>query len=188
MDFTDETFAQFQELTKIGFSQKNIRGLVYQTINKTAKDAMSPIAKEVVKYVSLRQKDVKEAMKLTKKAQRNSLSAVLTIIKKRRPSLKRFKAKGLKKGKKPAGITYTIKTKRTFAKGFIVDKLGGHAFMNIGGRKIGKLHGPSVWGVFKKHNLDASTIFNVGKRLEYNINRKVNHEISKYKLRSESAG
>tara|TARA_R100000152_G_C6781949_1_gene217717 strand:- start:5462 stop:6064 length:603 start_codon:yes stop_codon:yes gene_type:complete len=192
IQFADDSFDRLQELAEIGFSDKRIRGAVYTIINQVAKDAISPAAKLVQSEINLKQGVIKKAIKVTKKAKRGSLLAVVSIKKSERPSLKEFKLKKqlVKTGKKksPNGISYQIikgKT-RKFRKGFVVDKFNGHAFVNIGGRKIAKLHGASAWGVWKKHRLSHPLTFDIRKRLTYRIDKFIKDQIRKYNFKINS--
>ena len=189
MEFEDDSFDRLQELTKIGFSAKKIRGSVYTVINQVARDSISPAAKEVVKHLAVKQSRAKEAIKVTKKAKRGSLSAIVTVQKNKRPPLKDFKLKAINK-KKGNGIRYEIKkgNKRTFARGFVIDKFNGNAFVNVGGREIVKLHGPSVWGVFKKQNIEQPTKDQIRERLTYRIDKFIKDQIRKYNFKNQSAG
>lgn len=189
MEFEDDSFDRLQELTKIGFSAGKIRGSVYTVINQVARDSISPAAKEVVKHLAVKQSRAKEAIKVTKKAKRGSLSAIVTVQKNKRPPLKDFKLKAINK-KKGNGIRYEIKkgNKRTFARGFVIDKFNGNAFVNVGGRKTVKLHGPSVWGVFKKQNIEQPTKDQIRERLTYRIDKFIKDQIRKYNFKNQSAG
>ena len=186
IEFEDDSFDRLQELTQIGFSEKRIRGAVYTIINQVAKDQIKPMAKRVQSVLAVKQATIKKSIYVSKKAKKGSLSAIITVKKKVRPSLKEFKLKAnKKKGKGAGGIKYQIapgKTK-TIQKAFIIDKLGGHAFINVGGRKITKLHGASVWGAFVKNDLTAESEVDVLERLEYRLNRFIRDQVRKYNLK-----
>ena len=190
MEFENDSFDRLQELTKIGFSAGKIRGSVYTVINQVARDSISPAAKEVVKHLNVKQAIAKEPIRVTKKAKRGSLLAVVTVSKKRRPSLKRFKLKATNKKKNKKGISYEIEKgkKRTFARGMVLDHFNGHAFVNVGGRKIVKLHGPSVWGVFKKQNIEQPVKDQIRERLTYRIDKFIKDQIRKYNFKNQSSG
>jgi hypothetical protein len=190
IEFADDSFDRLQELTQIGFSEKKIRGAVYTVINQVARDTIKPTAKRVQDVVNLKQKTIKQSIKVTKKAKRGSLSAIISIVKGPRPGLKEFKLKAIKRGKRPAGIKYQIRPgkPRTLAKGFIIEKFGGHAFINVGGRKIAKLHGVSVFGAVAKNDIHEQTEIDVMERLDYRINRFIRDQVRKYKLKLEQSG
>ena len=190
IEFADDSFDRLQELTRIGFSESKIRGAVYTVINQVARDTIKPTAKGIQAHLALKQKKIKEAIKVTKKAKRGSLSAVISIFKNKRPGLKDFKLKPIKRGKRSAGVKYQIRPgkQKTIAEAFVIEKFGGHAFINVGGRKLTKLHGASVWGAYVKNDMQEQTEIDVMERLDYRINRFIRDRVRKYKLKLEQSG
>lgn len=147
-------------------SPSEIRKQLAIAVNKTAKKALSQLAKEDAKELAATQKVIKATMKVETKATatRNPTS---TIVQKKtgRISLRDFKARQTK-----AGTTYkTSKTggRKTVIGAFQGPKPGvinvrtrGHVFKRVGKERlpIVKLFGPSPWGVTVKNRLTRPVV------------------------------
>lgn len=126
---------------------------VAMVANNVAKAHIKAINKEIRKELNLPAKEVGKALSITQRARPDSIVAKIKIKKERRPSLRAYKAKQIK-----MGVSYKIsKTKGTKkVKGaFIVQKLNNQAFKRRGKKRfpITKLHGPSIWGVYRGQGL-----------------------------------
>ena len=147
-------------------SPSKIRKQLAIAVNKTAKKALSQLAKEDAKELAATQKVIKATMKVETKATatRNPTS---TIVQKKtgRISLRDFNARQTK-----AGTTYkTSKTggRKTVLGAFQGPKPGvikaswrGHVFKRKGKERlpIVKLFGPSPWGVTVKNRLTRPVV------------------------------
>jgi len=142
--------------------------------NRTAKAHTKEISRSVRDEVSMKNKVVLRAVKVTKKASGvESQGAEITVQKKKRESLKEFGARQTKKG-----VSYRIskKGKRGFVPGaFIASSIGGHAFKRKTKARlpIKKLFGVSVIAVFNKQKLIRKSREQVKARMEYEMNRRV---------------
>jgi hypothetical protein len=134
---------------------KNIPKELAIVSGKAAKRGKTFIAAAVITELNTTQKVVKQHITVKTKVQETGASVSLDESK--RLSLRHFKAKHTK-----AGVTYKIsKTggKKTLPGGFmgprpgtLATKLNGGVFRRVGKKRlpIGKVMGPSPWGVHKK--------------------------------------
>jgi len=120
-----------------------------RAINKAAAGARTRVTRRVAKLVTLRQKDVRDQLKL-RRATYRKWTAVLTIGGKRF-ALARFGARQTRRG-----VTYRISRaagRKRIARGFLATMPGGHegAYERRDRPRlpVGEKRGPSVMGVFE---------------------------------------
>lgn len=148
---------KFKELEKaLGENApQRLKKEISAALNAAAKRTVNILAKEVGKEIAVPQKDIKQGISVTNKANAEKLSATVTQQESQRLSLKRFGARQNKQG-----VRYKVsKTKGTaFVKSaFQPDVLGNHVYKRQGTSRlpIQKLHGPSPWGITVKNDLDT---------------------------------
>lgn len=165
--------------------------LLATSVNETAKKVKVQVNKNIREHLAVKAKDIRPMLEPRKRANKNSISALIVIDKEKRLSLKRFGAKQTKQG-----VSYTLSKKagkRYVPGGFmgprpgvIAPRLNGHAFKRTGkGRTpIAKLHGASPWGAYVVNHLERITVVDGNKELTKQINRQLNRL---YKQRKRNA-
>lgn len=167
--------SQFKQLEKaivgLGTTLKKEASIA---INATAKKLESFMAKEITSELAVAQKVVKSTIQFSRKANKDSLFAVIVLNKTRRIPLKEFKAKQTKKG-----VTYKIsktnKGRSIVAGGFIVERFSGNVFARRTKARgpIQSLKGPSPWGVFNKGDRKVRAIRFAREELGRQIQKRI---------------
>ena len=166
---------------------KNLSKEIQIVNGKTVKRGKSIAAKEVTQAVSIPQKVVRKYVKSELVGDR---SAVLSLEKSKRISLKEFGARQTGKG-----VTYKIdKTggRKTVVGSFVGPRVGltsvklrGHVFKRKGKSRLPvvKLHGPSPWGVIKKNK----RVLAVKKKLQEELKKQMAERLRYQKLKASGA-
>ena len=180
MDATDAIAALSKVVKNLGKEIQIVNG-------KTVRRGKSIAAKEVTQAVSIPQKVVRRSVKSELVGER---SAVLSLEKSKRISLKEF---GARQGKK--GVSYKIDKasgRKTVVGTFVGPKVGltsvklrGHVFKRKGKSRLPilKLKGPSPWGVIKKNNRAAA----VKKKLQEELRKQMAERLRYQKLKASGA-
>lgn len=155
-------------------------------INATAKKASLEMSKEVRTELAASAKAVKTALKITRKAEPNSLGSTVTLKRQNRIPLRDFKANQTR-----TGVAYRIsKTdgRKTVAGAFQgptpkarLARWRGHVFKRKGRARLPiiKLFGPSPWGVFVNRKMDKPVAARVEQELSKQINRRIQFNVFK---------
>jgi hypothetical protein len=130
----------------------NLAPEVYAALGKAGNKTKSLMAKVVVKELNVKEKIVKQNIKLTKN--RELLSVTSSMGKSNRIAMQNFNggAKQTKTGVK-AKISKT-KGAKTYTSAFTNAKLHGNVFKRKGKKRFpltNRLRGPSPWGVLSQH-------------------------------------
>ncbi len=140
-------------------------------LNQTARKHKRDISKQVRTKVAIDAKGANEAIGI-RKANRGNLTSKVIVKHEFRPSLKRFKAKQTKRG-----VSYRISKqggRQTVPGAFgpNINRLGNHVYKR-NGKKIQKLHGVSLWGVYLKNDMVYWTQVEVKAALNHQVRRRI---------------
>lgn len=167
-------------------SGRSMRGEFAAAVNRATRGTKVPISREIRKELVIKASAMKDQIRVTRKATKQSLMGVVRLDKSERISLKHFGARQTK-----AGVSYRIsksKGRQVAAGAFQGPKLGvmfakfkGVVFARIGKAKlpIRKLMGPSPWGVFTRRKMQKPIVADAQQRLEKEIARRIQFNIFK---------
>lgn len=186
IDFDTTQLKRLGEL--MANDHKKLKSELMRAVNATAKKTESLMAKEISKELATTQKEIKQKIKITKRADKGELniSAVVTVAKTSRLPMRLFTPKQNK-----AGVTYRIsktKGRKTVLEAFQGPKIGvqkvawrGNAFRRKGKSRlpIVKLRGPSPWGVFVKNNQKPAVEVKAGDELMKQVERRIRFHVLK---------
>lgn len=154
--------------------------------NATAKKVRTHMSRQIREEITAKAGEVKKTLKQSKRANRGSLGAAVTLSETQRLSLKAFGAK-----QTSTGVSYRISKKggrkrvlggfRGPRPGVVAPRLGGHAFKRTTRKRspIVKLHGISPWGVYTKRHMERETL-DVGQReLDKQVQRRIRFRLLK---------
>lgn len=154
--------------------EKVVVGAVNDTAKEVATSTKNPksILKQITDKVRIKAGAVRKVIKLSR-ANKSHPSAAITLSETERLGLKDFGARQTKKG-----LSYRIEkagARKKVPSGFLVAKLGGHAFKRLGKKRlpIRKLEGPSPWGVFMAAGGPAIAEADAAVRLEKNLDQRL---------------
>lgn len=172
---------------RLGGMQKKIDAALKRPLNRTADKARSLIAREIMKRINIKRKDLLGTNKKNSKSALIAKSGIVhntitvTLPKRRRPQLMFFGAKQTAKG-----VTYKIKRggKQSFIKSAFIVTANNTEFVT---RRLGKsrypiagpLRGASAWGVYVKNNLGKKIRFELDGYLKSQVRQAINNVIRK---------
>lgn len=149
-------------------------------LNAVARKGRTQISKRIRAEVVIKAGDLKELIKLDKKANPQSLSSNVRLPKTEKVSLRNYGARHLK-----SGVSYRISRKggrKLVTGGFMgprpgipARKLHGGAFIREGASRkpIRKLMGPSPWGVFVKNRMTPEQEKEIRAELAKQMERRI---------------
>lgn len=163
----------------VGGVEKDLVKQLRIAANATASKHRSAIAKRISKDVAIKQKDIKPLIVVVKSRSGQEANSKVILSHQKRPSLKNFGAKWLKRKKMvkyKIGKSEGFKTIKAFgANDPARQALGGHVYKRVGkGRlPIRKLRGISPWGFYVVNKLrpwsKAEILSELGKQLDRRI-------------------
>lgn len=174
---------QIDELSKIlKGSGKKIKRELVTAVNATSRKTQGSMAKQIAKELATAQKNIKETIKIKKKAGNNDQVPVAVVSQKEtdRIPLRDFKARQTR-----GGVSFKIsktKGRRTIPGAFQGPKPGmikpnwnGRVFNRVGKARlpIVQLFGPSPWGVFVKNDLKAEAVKDSKQELIKQVERRI---------------
>lgn len=174
----------------LGDAQHKLGKELAIAVNKTAKAHIKELSAgkgPILSEIAISSKEAKKSLYISKKATPTSFDAVIDVKKERRTSLRHFKAAQSKKG-----VKYTLSKRegrQEAAHAFIVEKLNQQVFKRRGpyvkraaggapskiqSKRIVKLHGISLYGLYKELNLlEKFSEPSVQKRLSKEIESRI---------------
>lgn len=167
-------------------AKRNLPNELMIAVNSTAREMKTPISRQIREVLAAPAAVVKKVINQSRKASRDRLIAGVQVDHTKRIPLRDFGARQNKRG-----VSYRITKgggRKTIASAFQGPKPGvikvswkGHVFKRVGKARlpIRKLKGPSPWGVFIKHNMAAKAAEEAERRLEKNIERRVETNVFK---------
>lgn len=153
---------------------------VAMTINATLKKHRTAIKKETLKEIAISSKGAYEPLRISRRAKKTRPEGILTLRKRKRPSLKRFKARQIR-----VGVSYKLsktegRKRIEGAFGPNIAKLNNHVFKRApGSRKLIKLHGLSVWGLYTQNKWEEWSEKMVAKEIPKQATRRIEKYIAR---------
>jgi hypothetical protein len=180
--FAVDAYKVRQLQSVVGGSEKKLSQQLKIAVNATSKKTVGSMAKQVATELATAQKNIKQTIAITKKAEAGQKipTAVVTQKTTRRIPLRDFGARQTK-----SGASYKVsktKGRKTIAGAFQGPKPGvmkaswrGRVFKRVGKARlpIVQLFGPSPWGVFKNKKLKSPTVKESRKELRRQIDRRL---------------
>jgi len=166
-------------------AEVKVKVALANAVNKTARYIESQVAKDIVKEVAIKQRDIKRYIDIKTRANKGNPRAVVVLSKSKRIQLIYFGARQNK-----SGVSYKIAKKgpRKFIKSaFIMTRGKKRTTETVGDdfrmvtKRIGKarlpitgpLRGPSPWGVYVINGMQKKTVTDGTARLRKELKEQV---------------
>lgn len=156
---------------------KALNRAITRALNRAGRGARTEMSREVRKTVRLRSSDVSATVTLGRARAGESVPTFTMTVKQAPVPLVRFGTP--RQGRKGVSVTIVKGKRQTLAGAFIVDSLGGHAFLRRGKSSlpIRKLFGPSVRQLAPKALEEARP--RIVERLTRELERQIERELAK---------